>query len=94
MYVLEIEHAVRDYDAWKTAFDGDIVARRQSGVRRYRIFRPVKSSNTIITHLEFESTAAAEIALASLQKLWGKLQGAVIDAPRVRIVEVLESKEA
>ena len=35
--VLYIEHAVRDFDAWKRAFDSDPVGREQNGVRRYRV---------------------------------------------------------
>ena len=33
MYVLEIEHPVRDFDAWKKTFDSDTIGRKRSGVR-------------------------------------------------------------
>lgn len=93
MYILQIEHPVRDYDAWKTAFDSDPIGRKQSGVRRYRILRPVGDPKTVMIHLEFESTAAAEMALPALRKLWGQVQGSLIEAQKTRIVELVESKE-
>jgi hypothetical protein len=34
MYALRIEYPVPDYDAWKAAFDRDLLDREGSGVRR------------------------------------------------------------
>ncbi len=42
MFTLRIEHQIRDFDAWKAAFDRDPARRQKSGVCRYRVFRPVK----------------------------------------------------
>ena len=39
MTTLHIENTVRDYDAWKGAFDKFDRARRDRGVRSYRISR-------------------------------------------------------
>lgn len=33
MPILQIEHTVRDYDAWKQAFESDPVGRKQGGAR-------------------------------------------------------------
>ena len=41
MTVLRVEHPITDYDTWKSAFDRDPADRKGSGVRRYRIYRPV-----------------------------------------------------
>ena len=41
MHILRIEHPVPDYDAWKEAFDSNPISREHSGVRRYRILRPM-----------------------------------------------------
>ena len=40
MPILQIEHGVRDYDAWRRAFDNDPIDRKRGGVLRYRILRP------------------------------------------------------
>ena len=37
--MLQIEYPVPDYDAWKAAFDRDLLDREGSGVRRYPILR-------------------------------------------------------
>jgi len=39
MHILNIEHAVPDFESWKAAFDGDPIGRERSGVRRYRVMR-------------------------------------------------------
>ena len=46
--ILQIEHGVRDFDAWKQAFDSDPVGREQGGVRRYRVLRRTDDPNYVI----------------------------------------------
>ena len=41
MFTLHIEHAVRDYDAWKQMFDSDPLGRKTAGVTAFRVMRPV-----------------------------------------------------
>ena len=48
MYILRIEHPVSNFDGWKQAFDSDPVGREKSGVRRYRVLRPVDDANYVI----------------------------------------------
>ncbi|MEP6951749.1 MAG: hypothetical protein ABI863_20825 [Ginsengibacter sp.] len=93
MIVLQIEHLVPDYNGWKKAFDSDPVNRKQSGVKRYRIFRQVDNSNFVILELEFDNLAEAGSMLGSLQKLWKQVEGKVMNGPQARIVEIVESKE-
>ena len=45
MYVLQIEHPIRDFDTWKEAFDRFSDKRRHSGVRRHQIFQPADDEN-------------------------------------------------
>jgi len=47
MPIVRIEHAVRDFDAWKRAFDSDPVGREQGGVRRYRVLRSTDEPNYV-----------------------------------------------
>ncbi|MEO8765651.1 MAG: hypothetical protein ABI416_15230 [Ginsengibacter sp.] len=93
MIVLQIEHQVPDFQGWKRAFDSDPVNRKQSGVTRYRIFRKIDAPNLVILELEFNGLPEARILLASLEKLWNKVEGSVIMKPQTRIVEIVESKE-
>jgi hypothetical protein len=68
MPVLQIEHAVRDFDAWKAAFDSDPIGRESGGVRRYRILRPVDDPNYVVVDLEFDTSGEAEAFRASLRR--------------------------
>ena len=93
MYVLRIDHQVPDFDGWKAAFDSDPIGRKRSGVRRYRVLRPIDDPNYVMIDLEFDSLNEAESVRAALQGLWSRVQGQVMTDPRVRVVEVVESKE-
>jgi hypothetical protein len=93
MVILQIEHPVLNFEAWQKAFDSDPVNRKQAGVRRYRVLRPVDNPNYTIIELEFDSADRAEGLLAALREMWRGVQGTIIGNPQVRIVEVMENKE-
>jgi hypothetical protein len=89
--ILQIEHPVPDYDTWKAAFDSDPIGREKSGVRRYRVLRPVDDPNYVMIDLEFDSLDQANAADASLRELWSRVD--VMRNPRSRIVETADSTE-
>ncbi len=95
MTILHVEHAISDYDVWKRAFDSDPVRREQSGVRRYRVFRPTDDPNYIMLDLEFDTTDEAQTFRAALEGLWGsgRAAPALVGAPQARILETVEHKE-
>lgn len=93
MYVLRIEHPVPDFNGWKKAFDSDPVGREKSGVRRYRVLRPIDDPNYVMIDLDFDTPAQAEALLAAMRVVWGRVQGKVMTNPRARIVEAVEAKE-
>ena len=93
MYVLRIEHPVPDFDGWKKAFDSDPVAREKSGVRRYRVLRPIDDPNYVMIDLDFDTPAQAEALLAAMRVVWGRVQGKVMTNPQARIVEAVEAKD-
>lgn len=93
MYVLRIEHPIADFDGWKRAFDSDPVGREKSGVRRYRILRPVDDKKYVMIDLEFDTLTPAEALLAAMRNVWGRVQGTIIHDPKARIVEEVEAKE-
>ena len=88
MHILRIEHAVPDFVAWKKAFDSDPLGRQRSGVRRYRVLRPVDDARYVLVDLEFDTLAQAEATHGALRQLWGQVEGKVIEKGRARIVEV------
>ena len=72
MFVLHIEHAIIDYDAWKQMFDADPLDRKASGVTSFRIMRPVGDRGSVMIDLEFGSREAAELMSTALA---GTLEG-------------------
>jgi hypothetical protein len=93
MSIVQIEHPVPNFDAWKKAFDSDPVGRERSGVRRYQVLRPIDNPNYAMIDLEFDNSSKAEAFLAAMREVWRRVEGTIMESPRVRIVEVVESKE-
>ena len=93
MTVLEIQHAVPDFDRWKRAFDADPMNRRESGVRRYQVYRRVDDPNLVTVVLEFDSESDARSMLGRLQQLWAGPGGSVMRSPEAWILDVVESHQ-
>ena len=95
MITLHIEHAIRDFNTWKKAFESDPAGRERSGVRCYQILRPVDDPNYIIIDLDFDSASAAEQFLAKMRQVWQSAAAApaLIGSPQTRIVEEVERKQ-
>lgn len=91
MVILQIEHFVPSFEGWKQAFDSDPVGRKRSGVRSYRIMRPVDDPNYAMIELEFDTVHEAEALLDALRTVWSRVQGTVMNDPQVRIVNLVES---
>jgi hypothetical protein len=93
MFTLRIEHSVPSFEGWKKAFDGDPVGREKSGVRRYRIQRPINDPNYVMVDLEFDTASQAEALLAAMRVVWSRVQGKVLMDPHSRILDEVESVE-
>ena len=91
MPTLRIEHAVPHYETWKAAFDADPIDRRRSGVRRYRVLRPVDDPRYVMIDLEFDTLREAEAVQRALHELWRRVD--VATDPRARIIETVASAE-
>ena len=90
MFTLQIEHGIKDFDLWKTAFDRDPVNRSASGVTAHRISRPVDDPLYVLIELDFEQRGQAEALLANLRaKVWNSASAAQAPqgAARTRILE-------
>ena len=90
MFILQIEHPVRNYEMWKKAFDGDPIGRKRNGVQRHRVLRSTDKLDYAIVELEFLTATEAQHMLNALKKLWGQVEGTLIDSVQARIVEVTE----
>ena len=94
MPTLQIEHPVSDFEVWRKAFEADPVRREESGVRRYRVFRPLDDPRYVKIDLDFDSLSEAEAFRRALQALWGsgRAAPALAGAPQTRIVEEVLSE--
>ena len=90
MIILQIEHKVQNFAGWKKAFQSDPINRKKSGVRSYKILRPMDDPNHVIIDLEFDNLKEAEDTLAALRKLWVNVEGKVMMNPQTRILDVVE----
>ena len=94
MTILQIQHATRDFDAWKQSFESDPVGREQGGVRRYRILRGTDDPNFAVIELEFDSSGEAEAFGAKLRELWGRVGDELgLEGPQARVLESVETGE-
>ncbi|MGE3801266.1 MAG: hypothetical protein AB7H80_09615 [Candidatus Kapaibacterium sp.] len=93
MVILRIEHKVADYLGWKRAFDSDPINRKESGVKRYRIFRQADDDTVVVIDLEFDNMEQAEKAEAALQKVFGMIEGKVIFGVQTKIFTLAEEVE-
>jgi hypothetical protein len=95
MPILRLEHPITDFAVWKAAFDRDPIDRAGSGVRGYRIYRPVGDPKAIAVDLEFDTTVEADRFRVALDGLWRSAEAApaLAGKPRVRIVESVERRE-
>lgn len=60
MTTLRLEHAITNFDRWKTAFDRDPIDRAGSGVLAHRIYRPVDDPAYVVVEMDLGTIAEAE----------------------------------
>ncbi len=77
MSMLVIQHPVKDFQAWKNAFDSDPAGRAKNGVTRHAIYRPHDNSNYVVVTLEFSSREQAQAFLdhPAMRQAWKSFLG-------------------
>ena len=92
---MQVEHAITDFDVWQRAFAADPVRRQESGVKRYRVFRPLDDPRYVRIDLDFDSVPEEEAFRAALEGLWrsGRAAPALSGSGSTRIVEEVMSEE-
>ena len=90
MTTLKIEHKISNYDGWKKAFDSDPIGRKKSGVKRYRIYRPVDNPDFVIIELDFDNLEQAQATQAALQQIFPNIEGKLIFDIQLSILNIME----
>jgi len=96
MTTLRIEHAIHDYDLWKTAFDGFADVRVKAGVRAFTIRRPVDDPKYLMLDLEFDTTERAEAFATFLeQNVWSSPTSSpgLAGLPQTQILDLIGNEE-
>jgi hypothetical protein len=91
MITLRIEHKIANYDGWKKAFDSDPINRKQSGVKRYRVYRPADDDLFVIIELDFDNLEQAQSTQTALNKVFGSIDGKIIFGPQTKILKIVET---
>jgi len=90
MVILQIEHHVASYEAWRKAFDEDPVDRKNSGVKQVKIYHIPEDPNLVVVDVFFDNIEQAKATLGSLQKLWSKVAGMLASVPKTRFLELVD----
>ena len=96
MTTLRIEHAIHDYDLWKTAFDGFADVRVKAGVRAFTIYRPVDNPKYLVLDLEFDTTERAGAFARFLeQNIWSSPTSSpgLAGVPHTQILDLIRKEE-
>jgi len=81
--IIIVQHTVRDFDAWKTVFDGHEDIRRRHGATGHQLYRGFEDPNevTVINHFPSKEQADAFAADPSLKEAMER--GGVTSEPRI-----------
>ena len=94
MSTLHIENTVHDYDAWKENFDKFDRARRDRGVRSYRVARNHEEPGQVVIDLDFDSTTRAEEFREFLRGVMAtpQAQSQLVEHRPIAILDVTEQQ--
>ncbi len=89
--LLIVHHTVRDYDAWKPAFDEHESVRSQHGCQGHTIYRNADDPNDVRIFTRWQSREQAEQFARDPSLAEAMQRGGVIGEPHVTFVEEAES---
>jgi hypothetical protein len=93
MTILVVHHAVRDYGAWKPAFDEHQPFRTAHGAIRHWLYRSPDDPDDLVVAIEFPSAEAALGFLADPSLKEAMERAGVIGEPSVHLREEIEAVE-
>jgi hypothetical protein len=81
---LTIHHKVRDYSAWRTAYNGSEKGRLSAGITNGRVFRSAEDPNDLVVLQDVADMAKARTWLGSDDLKAAMQKGGVIGSPSIR----------
>jgi quinol monooxygenase YgiN len=86
-----VQHTVRDYDAWKPAFDEHEATRAKYGCTGHTIYRDPDNRNDLTILTSWGSREGAEKFMQDPSLKAAMEKGGVISEPRVAMLEEAET---
>jgi hypothetical protein len=87
MGVMIVHHSVRDYAAWRPAYDAHEAARRAAGLTNGRVFRSTEDPNDILILFDTSDRRRAE-EFGGSEDLKSAMQNSgVIGQPKIRFAD-------
>ena len=86
-----VQHTVRDYDAWKPAFDEHEPTRAKYGCKGHTIYRDPDDRNEVTVLTSWESREGAERFMQDPSLQTAMEKGGVISEPRVTLLKEAET---
>jgi len=91
--IIIVQHKVRDYDTWKSVFDGHQAVRTRHGATGHELYRGLEDLNdiTVVNHFPSKEQAEAFAADPSLKEAMER--GGVVSEPRITWAQDTEAVE-
>jgi quinol monooxygenase YgiN len=89
--ILIVQHTVRDFDAWKPAFDEHESVRAKYGCLGHTIYRDADKPNDVTMLFRYESRERAEEFMCDPSLREAMERGGVISEPRATWLEEAET---
>jgi hypothetical protein len=81
---LTIHLKVKDYNAWRTGYDGREKSRISAGITNGRVFRRAEDPNDVVILQDVADVARARTWLGSDEMKTAREKGGVVGSPNVR----------
>ena len=81
---LTIHHKVKDYAAWRFAYDAHETSRRSAGISNGRVFRNAEDPNDVVVLQDVADVAKARTWVASEDLKAAMQKSGVIGSPSIR----------
>ena len=87
MAYMFVRHSVRDYEAWKSAFDSAIDLRKRNGEKSYQILRQGNGSKELVALFAWDSLDNARKYAASAELKAAMERAGVVGKPEILFLE-------
>jgi hypothetical protein len=88
-----IQHRLKDYEAWKPAFDSHEAVRRKHGRNVHRLYRTLVDPNSVVIVSEFATVEGVNAYMAAPSLPEAMDRGGVVMPPTVWLCDEIETRD-